>query len=32
MIVTSDLNELRATVAQWRAGGNLAFVPTMGNL
>jgi pantoate--beta-alanine ligase len=32
MILTSDLNELRATVAHWRAGGNLAFVPTMGNL
>ena len=32
MITTNDVDEVRATVTQWRRGGNVAFVPTMGNL
>ncbi len=32
MITVSELDELRAHVEPWRRGGNVAFVPTMGNL
>lgn len=32
MITVGELNELRALVNAWRRGGNVAFVPTMGNL
>jgi pantoate--beta-alanine ligase len=32
VITVSDLDELRARVDAWRRGGNVAFVPTMGNL
>ena len=32
MITINGINELRARVESWRRGGNVAFVPTMGNL
>lgn len=32
MITINQLSELRAQVESWRRGGNVAFVPTMGNL
>lgn len=32
MITVGALGELRARVESWRRGGNVAFVPTMGNL
>jgi len=32
VITVSELDELRAHVEPWRRGGNVAFVPTMGNL
>ncbi len=32
MITVSDVRELRSHVDAWRRGGNVAFVPTMGNL
>jgi pantoate--beta-alanine ligase len=32
MIVVHDIADLRTRVDAWRRGGNLAFVPTMGNL
>ncbi len=32
MITINELNELRARINSWRRGGNVAFVPTMGNL
>lgn len=32
MIVVNELGELRSRVESWRRGGNVAFVPTMGNL
>jgi pantoate--beta-alanine ligase len=32
VITINDLNGLRAQVDTWRRGGNVAFVPTMGNL
>lgn len=32
MITVRELDELRVQVDLWRRGGNLAFVPTMGNL
>ena len=32
MIVVHELGELRSRVESWRRGGNVAFVPTMGNL
>lgn len=32
MITVSDVGELRTRVESWRRGGNVAFVPTMGNL
>jgi len=32
VIAVNELGELRARVDAWRRGGNVAFVPTMGNL
>lgn len=32
MITIHDIDALRARVETWRRGGNVAFVPTMGNL
>lgn len=32
MITVGEVGELRAQVESWRRGGNVAFVPTMGNL
>jgi pantoate--beta-alanine ligase len=32
VITVSDVAELRTRVESWRRGGNVAFVPTMGNL
>jgi len=32
VITVAELDELRARVDAWRRGGNVAFVPTMGNL
>lgn len=32
MITVGELSGLRASVDAWRRGGNVAFVPTMGNL
>lgn len=32
MITINGLGDLRTQVDQWRRGGNVAFVPTMGNL
>lgn len=32
MITINEVSELRAQVDIWRRGGNVAFVPTMGNL
>jgi len=32
VITIGDINELRARIESWRRGGNVAFVPTMGNL
>ena len=32
MITIGDIQDLRAHVDAWRRGGNVAFVPTMGNL
>jgi pantoate--beta-alanine ligase len=32
VITVSDVGELRTRVESWRRGGNVAFVPTMGNL
>ncbi|MGD1984650.1 MAG: pantoate--beta-alanine ligase, partial [Chromatiaceae bacterium] len=32
MITIDRLGDLRTQVDQWRRGGNVAFVPTMGNL
>jgi len=32
VITINELNELRAQIEIWRRGGNVAFVPTMGNL
>ena len=32
MITINSLDELRAQIELWRRGGNVAFVPTMGNL
>ncbi len=32
MITINEISELRAQVETWRRGGNVAFVPTMGNL
>lgn len=32
MITINEISELRAQVDIWRRGGNVAFVPTMGNL
>ena len=32
MITVSDVRELRSHIDAWRRGGNVAFVPTMGNL
>ena len=32
MITLNDVAGLRSQVEQWRRGGNVAFVPTMGNL
>mgnify|MGYP001827731894 CR=1 FL=1 len=32
MITVDELSGLRASVDAWRRGGNVAFVPTMGNL
>jgi pantoate--beta-alanine ligase len=32
VITVSRISELRAQVESWRRGGNVAFVPTMGNL
>ncbi|MCB1789181.1 MAG: pantoate--beta-alanine ligase [Gammaproteobacteria bacterium] len=32
MITLSDLSALRTQIESWRRGGNVAFVPTMGNL
>jgi len=32
VITISDVQDLRAHVDAWRRGGNVAFVPTMGNL
>ena len=32
MITVKDIRELRSHVDAWRRGGNVAFVPTMGNL
>lgn len=32
MITINELGELRSRVELWRRGGNVAFVPTMGNL
>jgi pantoate--beta-alanine ligase len=32
VITISDIRDLRAHVDAWRRGGNVAFVPTMGNL
>ncbi len=32
MIVVNELADLRSRVESWRRGGNVAFVPTMGNL
>jgi len=32
VITVNELGELRARVDAWRRGGNVAFVPTMGNL
>ena len=32
MITISEVNELRSQVDAWKRGGNVAFVPTMGNL
>jgi pantoate--beta-alanine ligase len=32
VITISEVNELRSQVDAWRRGGNVAFVPTMGNL
>lgn len=32
MITINEINDLRAQVDIWRRGGNVAFVPTMGNL
>ena len=32
MITINDVSDLRSQVDAWRRGGNVAFVPTMGNL
>ena len=32
MITTGEIDSLRTQVESWRRGGNVAFVPTMGNL
>jgi len=32
VITVSDVGELRTRIESWRRGGNVAFVPTMGNL
>ena len=32
MITTGEVDSLRTQVESWRRGGNVAFVPTMGNL
>ena len=32
MITINEINDLRAQIDIWRRGGNVAFVPTMGNL
>ncbi len=32
MITVNDVRELRSHINVWRRGGNVAFVPTMGNL
>ena len=32
MITINEISELRAQIDTWRRGGNVAFVPTMGNL
>lgn len=32
MITINELSELRGLIETWRRGGNVAFVPTMGNL
>lgn len=32
MITINEISELRALIETWRRGGNVAFVPTMGNL
>ena len=32
MITINEIDALRARIESWRRGGNVAFVPTMGNL